>query len=253
MTETQFSEASQFSINESDDPTSVSLMTTGSTQVAAAAAFSQASTACGDLLDLSSPQLGTKVFARVENSSGSKSAEPDSSLLMLGRCDNPPKRNNYLFDSIQNKNSKVPKWAASPVYRKDPSESTTDYTPPPRSSGTSVLTRSRSLCKPSRLVSDTTPARQQQSPNLTPLSQMKRRLSMECSPTKTARQRGGSSGRYNSLDMRIGSAVAVPSPGKRRMFDAAGVALVDEVALVDDIVDGSDGENDSRPVAVVYS
>ncbi|KAJ2400336.1 hypothetical protein GGI23_002096 [Coemansia sp. RSA 2559] len=245
MTETQLSEASQFSINESDYNTSVSLMTTGSTQVAAA--FSQASTACGDLLDLSSSQLGTKVFARVENSSGSMSAEPDSNLLVLGRRDNPPKRNNYLFDSIQNKNSKVPKWAASPVYRKDPSESTTDYTPPPRSSGTSVLTRSRSLCKPSRLVSDTTLARQQQSPNLTPLSQMKRRLSMECSPTKTALQRGDTSGGYNSLDMRIGSAVAVPSPGKRRMLDAAGVTLVD------DIVDGSDGENDSRPVAVVYS
>ncbi|KAJ1795856.1 hypothetical protein LPJ59_004101 [Coemansia sp. RSA 2399] len=120
---------------------------------------------------------------------------------------------------------------------------------PPRSSRTSALTRARSLCKPSRLVSDTTTtttlARQQQSPNLTPLSQMKRRLSMECSPTKAARQRGSSG--YSSLDMRVGSAVAVPSPGKKRMLDAAGVILVD------DIVDGSDGENDSRPVAVVHS
>ncbi|KAJ1795857.1 Rad2 nuclease, partial [Coemansia sp. RSA 2399] len=118
MTETQLSEASQFSINESDDTTSVSLMTTGSAQVvAAAAALSQASTACGGLFDLSSSQLGTKVFAREENSSGSKNAEPDS-VLTLGRRDSPPKRNYYLFDSIQNKDSKVPKWAASPVYRK---------------------------------------------------------------------------------------------------------------------------------------
>ncbi|KAJ1668797.1 hypothetical protein IW140_000135 [Coemansia sp. RSA 1813] len=112
LTETQLTELSQLNSNEAESSASVS-----PTTYQAKMELSQASTVvCG--LDLSSSQLGAAVHPQTESPENAEPSHNDHSPQKHREGGGLHKRKFNLFDSLQNKVTELPKWAAMPVYKK---------------------------------------------------------------------------------------------------------------------------------------
>ncbi|KAJ2659604.1 Rad2 nuclease [Coemansia sp. RSA 1200] len=247
MADTQATAASQLSGNESEDTASVADL----------AALSQASTVFGSDLLLSSSKLGrpvrSTISARCRLSHCCSPPHPPHPAGLENTGPNPDgynqvlptqhqhqhrrgvsssssaKRKYSLFDSLQHRDSEIPGWAAAPVCKKEPTAHVVSNQHQ-HSGGASVLSASKR----------TKPSPSSRSPNLTPLSQIKRQLSME----------GGRSiprtPPPQSPSLRINRTMTRETPHCHLRG-----ALVD-----DDIVDSSDAERDAGAgygAAVVYT